>query len=124
MISYGALCNKIKDAINAKYLNRETGMYANGYQTELSMPLFRGIVPDDMKAKVAANLAKRVQADGQMDLALLGSKAILNALTENGYADIAYGLASRDRCPSWGWWIKDGATTLYENRRIDNASDV
>lgn len=121
---YDALRKKIKNAINAKYLNRETGLYANGYQTELSMPLYWGIVPDDMKAKVAANLAKRVQEDAQLDVGLLGSKAILNALTENGYADIAYSLASRDTYPSWGWWIKNGATTLYENWRIDNASDV
>jgi alpha-L-rhamnosidase len=121
---YDDLRQKIKNAINAKYLNRETGLYANGYQTELSMPLFWGVVPDDMKTKVAANLAKRVKGDGQLDVGLLGSKAILNALAENGYADIAYDLASRDTYPSWGWWIKNGATTLYENWRIDNASDV
>lgn len=117
-------CTSIKNAINAKYLDRETGIYANGYQTELSMPLFWGIVPDDLKTKIASALAKRVKDDGQMDVGLLGSKAILNALTENGYADVAYGLASRDIYPSWGWWIKNGATTLYENWRIDNASDV
>lgn len=121
---YDALRKKIKDAINAKYLNRETGIYANGYQTELSMPLFWGIVPGDIKTKVAAALAKRVKDDGRMDVGLLGSKAILNALTENGYAEVAYSLASGDTYPSWGWWIKNGATTLYENWRIDNKSDI
>jgi hypothetical protein len=44
---------------------------------------------------------------------LLGSKAILNALSENGYADLAYTVASQKDLPSWGWWIVNGATTFY-----------
>jgi alpha-L-rhamnosidase len=55
---------------------------------------------------------------------LLGTKAILNALSENGYADIAYQLAAKEVYPSWGWWIVNGATTLYENWPIDAASDI
>ena len=46
---------------------------------------------------------------------MLGSKTILNALSENGYADLAYKVASQETFPSWGWWIVNGATTLYEN---------
>ena len=44
-----------------------------------------------------------------------GSKAILNALSENGYADLAYTVASQETRPSWGFWIKNGATTLHES---------
>ncbi|UTA66339.1 alpha-L-rhamnosidase [Emticicia sp. 21SJ11W-3] len=122
---YSSLAKNIKDAINAKYLNRENGIYGSGVQTELSVPLQWGIVPEDMKAKVAANLAKRVQADGShIDVGLLGTKAILNALSENGYADLAYAVAAQETYPSWGWWIKNGATTLYENWPIDAKSDI
>ena len=59
-----------------------------------------------------------------MDVGLLGTKAILNALSENGYADLAYTLASQSTYPSWGWWIVNGATTLYENWPIDTKSDI
>jgi alpha-L-rhamnosidase len=91
----------------------------------LSVPLQWGIVPDHLKSKVAANLAKRVEADNNhVDVGLLGSKAILNALSENGYADLAYKVASQDSYPSWGWWIKNGATTLTENWKLDVAYDV
>ncbi|SDL40786.1 alpha-L-rhamnosidase [Siphonobacter aquaeclarae] len=124
-VRYAALAEKIRQAVNAKYLNRETGMYGSGLQTELSVPLQWGLVPEELKAKVAANLAKRVEADGKaIDVGLLGTKAILNALSENGYADLAYALASRETFPSWGWWIKNGATTLYENWPIDAKSDI
>ena len=124
-VFYTALAEKIKVAFNNKYLNKATGMYGSGLQTELSVPLFWGLVPDDMKAKVAANLANRIAADSmKLDVGLLGTKAILNALSENGYADVAYKLASADQFPSWGWWIKNGATTLYENWPIDAKSDI
>ena len=39
----------------------------------------------------------------------------MNALSDNGYADLAYEVASQKTFPSWGWWIENGATTLYEN---------
>lgn len=122
---YADLSEKIKQAINAKYLNIETGMYASGTQTEQSVPLQWGIVPEHLKAKVAANLAEKVTADGMhIDVGVLGAKAILNALSENGYAEVAYKLASQDSYPSWGWWIVNGATTLYENWDIDAERDI
>ncbi|GHU61623.1 alpha-rhamnosidase [Bacteroidia bacterium] len=114
---YSAQAEKVRAAINQKYLNTETGIYGTGNQTELSLALHWGIVPDELRAKVAASLAKRVEADGKhLDVGLLGTKAILHALSENGYADLAYTLASQDTYPSWGYWIsKDNATTLYED---------
>jgi alpha-L-rhamnosidase len=122
---YSALATKIAAAINAKYLNQETGMYGTGLQTELSAPLFWGIVPENLKAKVAENLAKRVIADDKhLDVGLLGTKTILNALSENGYADLAYELAAQETFPSWGWWMVNGATTLYENWPIDATRDI
>lgn len=122
---YSTLASKIKTAFNEKYLNKTTGIYNTGIQTELSVPLFWGIVPDEYKAKVAENLAKRVEADNfHLDVGLLGTKAILNALSDNGYADIAYKVAAQKTFPSWGWWIANGATTLYENWPIDAKSDI
>jgi len=122
---YAALAEKIKNAVNAKYLNTATGVYGEGLQTELSVPLQWGLAPEALRTKIAAHLADRVKADGNhIDVGLLGTKAILNALSENGYADVAYTLASQETFPSWGWWMVNGATTLYENWPIDAKSDI
>jgi alpha-L-rhamnosidase len=89
------------------------------------VPLFWGLVPDEHRQKVADNLAKKVEQDGfHIDVGLLGSKAILNALSENGYADVAYKVASQETFPSWGWWIVNGATTFYENWDIEAKRDL
>ena len=122
---YTALAEKIKKAFNTKYLNKSTGIYASGIQTEMSVPLYWKIVPEESIALVAENLAKRVAADGfHLDVGLLGTKAILNALSENGYSNWAYKIAAQKTYPSWGWWMENGATTLYENWPIDAKSDI
>ncbi|MGE5420658.1 MAG: family 78 glycoside hydrolase catalytic domain [Chloroflexota bacterium] len=122
---YTALAQRIRDAININYLDTARGIYGKGLQTEQCVPLQWGIVPDNMKKKVADNLAKSIMNNGnRMDVGLLGTKAILNALSENGYPDLAFELATRDKFPSWGWWIVNGATTLYENWPIDSKSDI
>jgi alpha-L-rhamnosidase len=122
---YLALSERIRSAINKKYFSSENGIYAKGLQTELSAPLQWNVVPEGMRQKVADNLAIKIgKNDYRMDVGLLGTKAILNALSENNHADAAYRLAVRDSFPSWGWWIKNGATTLYENWPIDAGSDI
>lgn len=122
---YSALAKKIKDAINEKYLNRKTGIYANGVQTELAVPLMWGIVPEDMKEMVAYNLAQEVVDRGyHLDVGVLGAKAILNALSENGQSEVAYKLACQHTYPSWGHWIVNGATTLLENWDLQATRDI
>lgn len=113
---YFKLAEKIKNMFNEQFLNKSTYLYCSGTQTELSGPLYWGLVPDEFRQKVADNLYKKVQETNfHLDVGLLGTKAILNALSENGYADAAYKMASQEDFPSWGYWIKNGATTLFEN---------
>jgi alpha-L-rhamnosidase len=113
---YDALAVKIRTAINNKYLDRETGIYRNGFQTGASMALYWGVVPDDMRTKTAAALAQMVRDNGDhLDVGLLGSKSLLNALSENGYGSLAYAVAAQETAPSWGYWIANGATTLFED---------
>jgi alpha-L-rhamnosidase len=124
-VKYGALAEKIKTAFHRKFYRPEQKIYGSGFQTELSVPLHFGLVPDSLRAVVAANLAARVSADGKhIDVGLLGTKSILNALSENGYADLAYEVALQEDFPSWGWWIRNGATTLLENWPVDAKSDI
>ncbi|WP_412467524.1 family 78 glycoside hydrolase catalytic domain [Pedobacter sp. KLB.chiD] len=122
---YSALASKIKKAINNKYFSAETVSYGSGVQTELSMALQWNIVEDQYRLKLAENLAKRVAADGMhIDVGVLGAKAILNALSDNGQAETAYKLAAQDTYPGWGWWIANGATTLHENWDMQATRDI
>ena len=119
---YEQLAKDIRQALNDKYFDKEKCFYASGSQTELSMALYWGIVPDEYRQEVARRLAEDVVSkDYHLDVGVHGCKALLCALSENGYADVAYRVAVQDTYPSWGAWIAQlGATTLRENWTFDN----
>ncbi|MGJ1364061.1 family 78 glycoside hydrolase catalytic domain [Sphingobacterium spiritivorum] len=122
---YEALHKKIKAAINNKFLDSSRAIYASGTQTELSVPLHWGVVPENIRERVAANLNKKVEETNfHLDVGVLGAKALLNALKDNGYAETAYKVAVQDTYPSWGWWIVNGATTLLENWDLNAKRDI
>ncbi len=124
-IRYNTLAENIREAINNKFLDKTKGIYASGTQTELSVPLKWGVVPADMVQKVADNLAAKVKESGfHLDVGVLGAKALLNALSENGHAETAYKVAVQKTYPSWGWWVVNGATTLLENWDLDAKRDI
>ncbi len=112
---YADLAASIRKAFNNRFYHPDTGLYGNGSQTSLSCALYQGLVEPANKARVLNNLIAEVdKANGHIDTGILGAKYLLNALLENGRADVAYRIASQKDLPSWGWWIEQGATTLWE----------
>lgn len=121
---YTRLGDDIRSAINSRFLDVDKCLYAGGTQTELSMALYWGVAPDSLRAKIAARLNERVVADGfHLDVGVHGCKALLGALSDNGYADTAYKVVCQKTYPSWGYWISQGATTLHENWKTDVVID-
>ena len=65
--------------------------------------------------KVAENLNKAVEDNGgHLNFGTIGSKTVLRMLTRYGYEETAYAMAAKTDCPSWGWWVEQGFTTLAE----------
>jgi alpha-L-rhamnosidase len=50
----------------------------------------------------------------------LCTKYLLEMLTENGHADVAYKIVAQETYPGWGYMLANGATTLWE--RWENAT--
>lgn len=112
---YTQLAKDIRTAFNAKFYHPDTASYDNGSQTALSCALYQGLVETENKARVLANLVAAVEKrNNHIDTGILGAKYLLNALLENGRADVAYRIVAQQDLPSWGWWIEQGATTLWE----------
>ena len=114
-VKYSQLAEQIKKSFNATFFNADTGTYGNGSQTALSCALYQGLVGPGDQARVLENLVDNVEKqNGHIDTGILGAKYILNTLTDHGRAYVAYRMASQKDLPSWGWWIEQGATTLWE----------
>jgi alpha-L-rhamnosidase len=114
--AYERLAADIKRAFNAAYYDAKTGSYANGSQTALSCALYQGMVEKQLNAKTFERLVEAVEAKNRhIDTGLLGAKYVLRALSEGGRVDLAYAIAAQRDFPSWGHWIEQGATTLWED---------
>ncbi|WP_276255888.1 family 78 glycoside hydrolase catalytic domain [Halomontanus rarus] len=114
--------DEIAAAFNERYFDEAESAYGPGTQAACAVPLFFGLVPEDRAEAVAATLAERVRAaDGQLRTGFLGTRALLGALTEYGYADLAYRVASQPEFPGWVYMLQQGATTVWE--RWDSDSD-
>ena len=75
-----------------------------------------GLAPAGTPQAIAAGLAANVTADGNhLATGANGSKYILPMLTDYGYGDLAYEVATNPTAPGWGqWFLQCGATTMWE----------
>jgi alpha-L-rhamnosidase len=113
---YADLAASIKAAFNAKFYNSVTGSYGNGSITSLSCALYQGMVEPENKARVVDNLVQEIAKQKyNMDVGILGAKYVLNTLVDNGRADVAYRMLQQRSFPSYGYWVEQGATTLWED---------
>ncbi len=112
---YAALAGRIRDAFNRRFYQPEAGSYANGGQTALACALYQDLVAPAERGRVVASLAAAVERrGGHIDTGILGAKYLLHALSDNGRHDLAWRVATQRDQPGWGWWIGQGATTLWE----------
>ena len=126
--TYGEMAAAIKEAFNVEFLDEETNIYRTdrdaGYrQTSNAVPLAFGLVPEDREEAVAARLADDVIArENHLNTGIIGTKVLLPMLSKYGYHDLAYAVATQRTYPSWGYWLENGATSLYEMWELDSRS--
>jgi alpha-L-rhamnosidase len=108
-------------AFNKKYWNGQTGGYASNNQACNSFALFLGLVNKENIPKVVTNLVNDVKIHSyHLTTGNLCTKYLLEMLTENGHADVAYKIVAQETYPGWGYMLANGATTLWE--RWENAT--
>jgi alpha-L-rhamnosidase len=113
---YGELARAIKEAFNQAFFDSATGQYAGGTQTGLSCALYQGFVEPDQRVRVVQNLVENVaRHEGHLDTGFPGTKYLIHVLTENNRSDLVYQMATQKTYPSWGYWIEQGATTMWES---------
>ncbi|MDM4762043.1 family 78 glycoside hydrolase catalytic domain [Galbitalea sp. SE-J8] len=100
------------------------GVGDNGYrQAHNVLAIAHGLIPEEDRAAVADGIARDVRArDTHLNTGALATKYLLPVLTEHGHADLALELAQQTSYPSWGHWIAQGATSLWEHWRADARS--
>ena len=103
-------------AFNDKYFNRVTGVYANNTVTANILPLWFGMVPKGLENKVLESIIDKTlnECGGHVSTGVIGIQQLMRCLTEYGRGDLALKIASNDTYPSWGYMVRNGATTIWE----------
>ena len=112
---YRDLAEDIKSAFNRTFYKGQ-GVYAHGEGTAQACALYQGVVEPDEREAVVQRLVEAVHQSGVVsDFGILGAQYIPRALADNGHADLAYRLFTQPKEPGWVAWLRQGATTLWEN---------
>lgn len=113
-IQISGWAEEIRQAIIKRYIKGD--IVDNDGQGALALAIYFDIVKGTQKVAILKKLVSIVKKDEYgFRTGILGTKAILNALSQNGYTDIAYAMVNRSDYPSYGYWRSKGATTLWES---------
>jgi alpha-L-rhamnosidase len=112
--AYIKLAERVKEAFNREFLKENH--YGLGSQTSHILPLYLDMVPENKKKAVLQQLLENIeiQWDCHVGTGIVGTRYLLDTLTKYDRSDLAYTLLTKTTYPSWGYMIKEGATTMWE----------
>lgn len=109
---FAAMQRDICAAFRAAFMDAD-GRLEGDTQTAYAMALAYGLL-DDEAAAVAHLLRAISEANGHIQTGIHGIRLICPVLAEHGHSDVAYDLLLKETFPSWGFSIRNGATTIWE----------
>jgi len=119
---YEALRDAIRAAFIQHFVDAE-GKIQGDSQTCYVIALAFDLLPKDRRANVADRLAKHIaERKDHLSTGFVGVGYLNPTLTAFGKSDLAYKLLTNDTYPSWGYSIRQGATTIWE--RWDGWTDT
>jgi len=111
---YDALLDHIKSAFNTAYVHPD-GTIQGDTQTCYVLALHWDLLPESLRLLAAQHLAAAIHAkNDHLSTGFVGVGYLCPTLTANGLNDIAYKLLLTDTFPSWGFSVRQGATTIWE----------
>lgn len=111
---YERLYQQIRQMFIKTYV-QDDGRITSETQTSYVLALAFDLVPHAARAHAARHLVADIERRGwHLSTGFLGVGYLLPVLTELGYTDVAYRLLLQESYPSWGYSIRQGATTIWE----------
>lgn len=97
--------------------------YGNNTSTANLLALSFGIAPESLRPMLAKQVVRSICIDAKehVNCGVIGISWILRGLSDNGFPDVAYLLATQRTYPSWGYMAENGATTIWELWNGDKA---
>ena len=111
---YNELFNGIKAAFNRAYVKAD-GRIEGNTQTDYVLALAFDLLDGERRKQAAQYLVDNIKNRGwHLSTGFIGTKSLMLVLADIGRDDVAYRLIHNDTFPSWGFSIKQGATSIWE----------
>jgi len=111
---YEEVLLKIKQRFVEEFL-KENGKLEGDTQAGYALALYYDLLPIEYEVKTAELMNRQIKRyDGRISTGFQSTIPLMKELTKMGYNDVAYKLLESERLPSWGYSIKQGATTTWE----------
>lgn len=111
---YRDLFDKIKAAFNRAYVAAD-GRIQGNTQTCYILALAFDLLDSEKQKMAAQHLVENIEKRGwRLSTGFIGTKDLMLVLAKIGRNDVAYRLLQNDTFPSWGFSIKQGATSIWE----------
>ncbi len=111
---YADLFEGIKAAFNQAYVTPDARIKGNT-QCVYVLALRFHLLPDNLRPLAAEHLVADIKQRGNhLSTGFVGVGYLTPTLTATDHLDTAYALLLQDTFPSWGYSIRQGATTIWE----------
>lgn len=113
---YRQLREEIGKAFVDAFVDPDTTVVKGDTQTAYVLALHFNLLPVKKRAAAAKRLVDHILIDrnGHLSTGFVGVGYLNPTLTDVGRLDVAYQLLLNDTYPSWGYSIRQGATTIWE----------
>ncbi len=111
---YMALFTGIKAAFNKAFVGPDARIKGDT-QCDYVVALRFNLLPDSLRPLAAQHLVEDIRQRGNhLSTGFVGVGYLTPTLTATDHLDTAYALLLQDTFPSWGYSIRQGATTIWE----------
>ena len=112
-VRFNALADDVASAFHKVFYDSETKSY--GYNNGSNIFALHMGVPEEHKADVVASLKKEIEENGgHLNTGIFGTQIFFDVLCDNGLQEMAYAAMCKKDQPSYGWWLEQGAKTMWE----------
>ena len=110
---YALLAEDVRRAFHTCFYDPDRRSYGNNDGSNV-FALHMG-VPDEYKQDVVESLRKEIEGNGgHLNTGIFGTQIFFDVLCDNGLQELAYEAMTKKDQPSYGWWLEQGATTMWE----------
>ena len=105
-----------RTAVHEAFFDKAAGNYGIDEQAYYIMPLLAGVTPEAERPALLQKLEKNIleKNNGHLDTGMLGTYFMMEHLRTIGRNDLVFEMFNKTTCPSWGYMLEQGATTLWE----------